>query len=331
VFAFAEARRHYERALEVWDQVADAAALAGMSRVELLRHAAEAASLGGDPGRATTLARRAIALVDAASEPVLAGVLHDRLARFVWDTGDLAEAFAVQRAAVRLVPDQQPSAERAQVLAGLGARLQGLCRYHEARRVSEEALAMARAVGAAQPEYIALNTLGTVTCTLDDVDEGLALLEEALPLAEAHGDAEEQMRSYWNLYSTTMSATRWEEALARFDRAAAALRRLGQGHLVPGLQVSAADVLHRLGRWDEAERVVEDARRQQVAGEEPVRLWELGVGRGRFKVARAYLERLRAEAAPVDQEQEGWPRAGLAETAVWESRHDDVRALVRRA
>jgi tetratricopeptide (TPR) repeat protein len=125
VFAFAEARRHYERALEVWDQVADAAALAGMSRVELLRHAAEAASLGGDPGRATTLARRAIALVDAASEPVLAGVLHDRLARFVWDTGDLAEAFAVQRAAVRLVPAQPPSAERARCWPGWGRACRG--------------------------------------------------------------------------------------------------------------------------------------------------------------------------------------------------------------
>jgi hypothetical protein len=68
---------------------------------------------------------------------------------------------------------------------------------------------MARAVGAGQPEFVALNTLGTVTCTLVDVDAGLRLLEEALRLAVAHGDAQEQMRSHWNLYSTTMSATRW--------------------------------------------------------------------------------------------------------------------------
>jgi tetratricopeptide (TPR) repeat protein len=125
VFAFAEARHHYEQALAVWDRMADAAALAGMPRVELLRRAAEAAFLGGDPARATTLTRRAIALVDAEAEPVLAGVLHDRLARFVWATGDLAEAFAVQRTAVRLVPAQPPSAERARVLAGLGRACRG--------------------------------------------------------------------------------------------------------------------------------------------------------------------------------------------------------------
>jgi tetratricopeptide (TPR) repeat protein len=97
---------------------------------------------------------------------------------------------------------------------------------------------------------------------------------------------------------------------------------------VPGLQVSAADVLHRLGRWDEAAELVEDARRQQPAGEDPLRLGELDVSRGRFGVARAYLERLQAEAAPVDQEQAGWPRVLLAEIAVWEGRYDDARALV---
>jgi tetratricopeptide (TPR) repeat protein len=52
------------------------------------------------------------------------------------------------------------------------------------------------------------------------------------------------------------------------------------------------------------------------------------VSRGRFGVARAYLERLQAEAAPVDQEQAGWPRVLLAEIAVWEGRYDDARALV---
>ena len=124
---------------------------------------------------------------------------------------------------------------------------------------------MALAVGAAQPEYVALNTLGTITCTLTDVDRGLRLLEVALAMAEAHGDAQEQMRGWWNLFANTCTAARWEEALVRYDAAAAALRRLGQGHLVPSLQVNAADCLHRLGRWDEAEQMILDARRHQRA------------------------------------------------------------------
>jgi hypothetical protein len=46
------------------------------------------------------------------------------------------------------------------------------------------------------------------------VDEGLRLLEAALGMAEAHGDAQEQMRGYWNLFANTFSAARWAEALA---------------------------------------------------------------------------------------------------------------------
>jgi DNA-binding CsgD family transcriptional regulator/tetratricopeptide (TPR) repeat protein len=327
IFAFAEARDHYEQALGVWDQVTDPIGQAGRSRVELLRAAAEAAFLGGDPDHAAALAREAIARTDPGTDPLLAGVLHDRLARFVWDTSDQAEALAIQRAAVELVPAQPPSAARAQVLAGLGGQLQVLGRYHEARAVSEEALALARAVGAARPAYVALGTLGTITCTLQDVDEGLAQLEEALRLAEANGDAQEQMRDWWNLFANTETAGRWEDALVRFDAAAAALRRLGQGHLVVPLQVAASECLFRLGRWDEAEEMVAGARRHQRAGEPPVRLPELDLGRGRFAAAREQLERRLAESV-VSKELEGWPRAGLAELAVWEARYDDARALV---
>jgi DNA-binding CsgD family transcriptional regulator/tetratricopeptide (TPR) repeat protein len=328
MFAFAEARHHHEQALAVWDGVADARELAGASRVEILRRAAEDAFLGDDPDRASVLARQAIALADPAADPVLAGVPHDRLARFVSDTRNQTEALAIQRTAVELVPAQPPSAERAQVLAGLGGHLMALGRYQEARRMSEEAVAMARAVGARQPEYFALNTLGTITCTLEDVDEGLRLLDEALRMAEAHSDAQEQMRGYWNLFANTFSAARWEDALVRFHDAAAALRRLGQGHLVPALQVNAADCLHRLGRWDETERMVQDACLHQRAGEDPVRLAELDLARGDFAVARDYLERQRAAQPVVSAELEGWPRAFLAELGVWQARYDDARALV---
>jgi tetratricopeptide (TPR) repeat protein len=122
----------------------------------------------------------------------------------------------------------------------------------------------------------------------------LRLLDEALRMAEAHGDAQEQMRGYWNLFANTFCAARWEDTLVRFHDAAGALRRLGQGHLVPALQVNAADCLHRLGRWDEAERMVQDARLHQRAGEDPVRLAELDLARCDFAVARDYLERQRA-------------------------------------
>ena len=54
-FAPAEARRHLERALEVWRSVPDAETWAGADQVEVLRLAARAAFHGGDLERALPL------------------------------------------------------------------------------------------------------------------------------------------------------------------------------------------------------------------------------------------------------------------------------------
>jgi DNA-binding NarL/FixJ family response regulator len=329
VFAFAEARHHFERASELWDEVPDRDDGSGVSQLEIVRHAAEDAFLGGDPAAAAELGRQALVIVDTEAEPLLAGMLHDRLARYLWDTTDQSDALVLQRRAVELVPADPPSAERAHVLAGLGGHLMVLGRYQEARVVSEEAIAIARTVGAPQPEYLALNTLGTIVCTTEDVDAGLQLIAEALAMARQHGDAQEQMRGYWNLFANSFSAARWDEALVRFHEAEDALPRLGQAHLVASLQVYASDCLVRLGRWDEAERMVDEARLRQRAGEDPVRLPDLDIARGDFAAARTYLEQALSQQPVLNKELEGWPRINLAEIAVWEGRPEDARDLIR--
>ncbi len=64
-FAFADARRHDERALESWAMVEGPEALAGIDRVELLGRAAEAAWLSGDARRCVALRREAVASLGA--------------------------------------------------------------------------------------------------------------------------------------------------------------------------------------------------------------------------------------------------------------------------
>ena len=54
---FAEARAHYERALELWERVADVEVRAGLDLVALTLRAAEVANLAGDHGRAAALIR----------------------------------------------------------------------------------------------------------------------------------------------------------------------------------------------------------------------------------------------------------------------------------
>ena len=104
----------------------------GLDRVAVLQHAAESAYLAGDPNRAITLTRAALLDVDAAEDPVRAGLLHGRLGGYLRATGGEG-AFEQYEAAVRLVPASPPLAERAQVLAAFGEALIVQGRYRESR------------------------------------------------------------------------------------------------------------------------------------------------------------------------------------------------------
>ena len=102
-YAFADAQQHFETALELWDQVPDAAEHAALSRARVLRHAAESAYTAGDPVRAIALTRAALAQVDPGDDPVQAGLLHGRLGGYLAATGGQG-AMAEYEQAVALVP-----------------------------------------------------------------------------------------------------------------------------------------------------------------------------------------------------------------------------------
>ena len=184
VFAFAEAHEHLTHALEAWGTADDPARHAGADRVELLARAAEDAFSGGAAARACALVREAIDLVDETVDPRLAGMLHERLSRYLRDTPDSDQVYETIERALQLVPPTPPSSERALVLAGWAGRLSTLGRLREARAAAAEAVAMAVDLGETVIECDALNTLGTVNCYLDDETVGLAQIKEALALAK---------------------------------------------------------------------------------------------------------------------------------------------------
>jgi predicted ATPase len=76
--AFAEAERHYRRALELWEQVTDPDRLAGLDQVELLARAAEAAAQTGSSDHAIGLLEQALGRLDPAIDPVRAATLLSR-------------------------------------------------------------------------------------------------------------------------------------------------------------------------------------------------------------------------------------------------------------
>ncbi|HEX6677942.1 MAG TPA: AAA family ATPase [Actinomycetes bacterium] len=295
-YAFAEAQRHLERALELWEHVADAAERAGLDHLSVLTHASDAAGLAGDHARAAALVRAALAEMDVAADPARAGVLHERLGRHLSQTGH-PDALEAYQTAVRLVPTEPPSAYRARVLAGL-ARMQMLAtRFDEATATAEEAIGLAGQVGARGAEAGARTTLGVILTVRGDLGRGIAEQEAAKAIAEQVGDPEELARAYTNLSDALLTAGRFEEALSLGLEGTEQVRRLGLGGFYVAFPAaSAAAALFCLGRWDEAERRLHEALRNDpgLSGANLlVQAAELETARGDFDAAGETLRAAR--------------------------------------
>jgi predicted ATPase len=168
VYGFTEAHQQYEHALTLWDQVPNADEQTGMALADLRLEAAEAVWWAGLANRAVVLLREALADLESVVDPTRAAVLRARLAECLWDVGDTKAALAVYEEASRLVANQPASADKARVLAGHGTELMRQGQYSASRVLCEEAIAVARAVGARAEEGRALNTLGCDLAELGD-------------------------------------------------------------------------------------------------------------------------------------------------------------------
>ena len=254
VFAFAEALRHLEHALEIWDQVEDAAERAGADHAAILAAAAENASMILEPSRAIALAREAIAMIDAEAEPVRSALLHERLGRDLWVFGDSESSLASYHEAVDLMPPTPPSAELARVLSAHGQILMLRGRPRESRERCEQAIEVARSVGARAEEGNALNTLGVDISSLGDAERGIEHLREAKRIAEDLGLIDDIGRAWVNLSEEVDWSGDTAEAAEMAREGSQAMRRLGTRTYAIFLEAEASQRFIRLGRLAEAER-----------------------------------------------------------------------------
>jgi tetratricopeptide (TPR) repeat protein len=97
-------------------------------------------------------------------------VLRARLGDYHRVAGNETGALAAYQEAERLLAGKPPSAERARVLAGHARTLDLTWRTQEAVRYCEEAIGVARAVGARAEEAHALSTLGICLDYLGELD-----------------------------------------------------------------------------------------------------------------------------------------------------------------
>ncbi len=256
-YAPTEALELFERALELWRDVADPAAVARVARPDLLDAASEAAMHCGAYARGVELLDEALAQ-DGDAEPGRGALRRRRRAWCLWNAGRIPDALdAYEDAAAHLPPE--PTAERAGVLAE-SALLAGIIGETElAAAAAGHALKMARAVGARREECAALNALG-VALTAQGDERGIARLREGLAVALEHGEPEDVGRAHANLSDAVRRSGDLEEAAAiALDGIERARRRGYDRGFGLFLVANAAEALLVLGRWDDVDRLTAQA------------------------------------------------------------------------
>jgi DNA-binding CsgD family transcriptional regulator/tetratricopeptide (TPR) repeat protein len=353
LYGFVEAQRHYERAIELWDRVADAGSAVDVDRLGLFERAAEAANLAGDHGRAVALARAAIDDVgperpperdagperpperDAGPPSVRHALLRERLGCYLWAAGDCDAALTAYDEAARMVPLGHATAERARVVAAQAQALMLAGRYRESRLRAEEALQVAREAGARAVEGHVLSTLGVDLAFLGHAAAGVSLLREARAIAEEAGTPEDVARAWLNLAELLSGPlNRLHTAAEVAEEGVEVVRRLGlERSYGVSLRAIAVNTLFRLGRWDEADRFLADAMACRPGGAAAIDLHlaraKLAVGRGQIESANADLEMVEELGAHATDARYQAPlltlRAGLA---LWEGEVDKARQAV---
>ncbi|MFL6251652.1 MAG: AAA family ATPase [Actinomycetes bacterium] len=288
VFAPSEAFRHLTQALELWSRVPDAAAVAGVDRVEVLVRAAEAANHSGEFRQAVGLAREAVGSIDEDAEPLRAAMAYDRVSSYLLDaepelelTRIREQILAASERAAELVPEAPPTPLRARVAAGLARSLIVSRDYQQARRRGEEALAVARAVGSVDDEARALVIVSILELRFGDVEAARLLLRDADLAAAAARNRPLELQARHALGALELDLGNLAAACTALDQATELAEHSGlvwSGYGIDS-RVLRCIAHYEAGSWDEAERVAGTADERRPAVSAAALYVEVGRGR----------------------------------------------------
>ncbi|HLX35172.1 MAG TPA: AAA family ATPase [Candidatus Limnocylindrales bacterium] len=334
VYAWPEALASWQRARALFACVADGPDLASMSLAELESHAGDCAVLAGEYGEAIALGRAAIEAIDAQADPAAAGVLHNRLRWYLWESGDRRGAAAAVEAALQLIPAEPPSQARAAALAQHAGILLFAGRYEESAADARAAIDMARGLQTVGEEALASGVLGWDLAALGNVEGGVRQFREGQRIAEAIGSAEGIALAAINLVALLDRVGRSREALETATAARATAARIGLDRTYGALLLGyAAKAQLALGLWREIDVATSGALRVGAAprGE----LW-ISINRARLLAATGRLDESAAlldRARTLERRLGGTEFAGallLADAELAEAR-DDVDSVRRAA
>jgi DNA-binding CsgD family transcriptional regulator/tetratricopeptide (TPR) repeat protein len=247
------AQRHFELALELWNQVPDAEQRAGIDHPELLEAAGAAASRAGAVERALALVDQALAEIGAEGTLERRAGLLVRRAELVIDLGGDDEGLAVLEEAVGLLPPDVRSRVGAHVLSSLARALVRVDQIERAGELARRALAAAEAAGAVESKLAAQLVLGPAMVYGGDVEAGLTLMREVVEESWRAGFPWVAARGCVNLSDQELMLGRYDAAVQTVDEWMPIVEQAGLERTVGTfMRGNRAEALMRSGRWQEA-------------------------------------------------------------------------------
>jgi DNA-binding CsgD family transcriptional regulator len=316
----AEAHRHFDQALALWERVESPEKLAGMERGWLAFESATNAAASGDLPRAVLQLRRLLGYLSSGADPALLSRANERLGFYLLEVDEPAAAADAARAAIDALPDDPPRWECARALATYAHTLLHTDEQ-SAHDWAKRALTSARAATAPWVEADALVTLGLLDERAGRPDEAMGLFTMAHRQAREAGVLGVQLRAAFQL--GRMKLERGDLADAR-DATHEGLHRAEEAGL--GLAPYGLDLqyLHYLthfadGSWDHAQQLADGFPIRVTTAREAVlsaMALFIDVARGNATVAerRPWLEPF----WPADRFSEYLGRGLLAEHALWQ-------------
>lgn len=284
MLAFPEADAHFARALAIPVPHQDVAAEA-----DLLERASQAARAGGDPQRAVTILREAIAALGSRDLPRRV-YLWQQLSSSLWEAGEIVEAEKASEECVRLAKPLPASAAKARAATSLASVDLVLGFIEAARSRSAAACQIARESGSQTELAFALNVHGLAHAALGDGEAGVADLRAAWETAREVNSIELRASTALHYLDVVDLAQGAVVALTLGHELLADARRRSTADHVFHLLATMGGLQVRLGRWDAARESFEEAASglftqpsvALLATERTV----LAASRGRFREAR---------------------------------------------
>ena len=327
-YAFRDAFRQYQRALEIADAAVGAPP---WNRGEVSCRAADVGRFAGLREPAIKLAAAALADADGTGRRDLRAALHEVLGRCAaFDFAQAVESFSAARG---LLPASRVR-DRARLLAAEARAHSAMGHWDAAFALGTEALALTQGSGHVEEAH-ARTALGLALAFRGDPEGGAEHLRMAGAISGAAGDAEAELRAALYLGEALRLSGEFEGALTVMVEGTERAGQLGMENLFGHyMMLNSAQDWFQLGEWDVAE-----ARLQAVADRAPME-WNalmrdlvtahLALGRGTVGEAQRAAEAaagLFAKRQPAEFAGEVY--AVRAELALLLGEHERARALIQ--